>query len=113
MPRRETEDDALVEFVCDQLAGLDGIAHRSMFGGFGLYCGSTFFGIVYRGRVYFKTSETSRAKYLEWGTEPFQPNARQRLGAYYEVPAELLDDRDRLLTLAEEAVDIAMQSKTK
>lgn len=110
MKRKLNPDDGFVEFVCDQLASIDGIAHRPMFGGYGLYCGSTFFGIVYRGGLYFKTSEATRQQYVEWGAEPFQPNARQRLKAYYEVPPDAIDDAGRLATLAGEAIDVAMTS---
>ncbi len=104
------EDDSFVEFVCDQLGELDGIAHRSMFGGYGLYCGSTFFGIVFRGALYFKTNELTRQKYLDWGSAPFQPNAKQTLKAYYEVPAETIDDAAAFVALAEEAIDAVLNA---
>ena len=102
------QDDTFVEFVCDQLEGLDGVVHRSMFGGYGIYCGSTFFGIAYRGRLFFKTSEATRGKYEAWGSDPFQPNAKQRLRSYYEVPEDVIDDVEKLLELAEEALEVAM-----
>lgn len=107
MRRRERKDDTFVEFVCDQLDGLDGILYKSMFGGYGLYCGSVFFGIVFDGRLYFKTNDATRARYEDWESEPFQPNAKQTLRSYYEVPADFLEDIDQLLQLAEEAIDVA------
>ena len=103
------QDDTFIEFVCDQLEGVDCVTHKAMFGGHGLYCGSTFFGIVYKGTLYFKTDEATRRRYEKWGSAPFQPNARQTLKSYYEVPAELLDDAVKLVDLAEEAVDVAAQ----
>jgi DNA transformation protein len=63
-----------------------------MFGGHGLYRGEAFFGIIFRGRLYFRTDEASRASYLECGMRPFRPNARQTLGTYYEVPLDVLED---------------------
>lgn len=110
MPPRGA-DDSFVEFVCDQLDTLDGITHRSMFGGYGLYCGATFFGIVYRSLLYLKTNEETRAKYVSWDMGPFQPNAKQTLTSYYEVPAEYVEDAERLTELAEEAIDVALQGK--
>ena len=97
-------DDSFVEFVCDQLDGLDAITYKSMFGGYGLYCGSTFFGIVYDGRLYFKTSESTRLRYLDWESSPFQPNAKQTLKSYYEVPIDHIEDDKRLCVLAAEAI---------
>ena len=107
MLRKINPDDTFVEYICDQLGALDGIGHRTMFGGYGLYCGSTFFGIVYRGKMYLKTDDTTRPKYESWGSEPFQANAKQTLRAYYLVPPDTIDDAETLFQLAEEAVDIA------
>ncbi len=107
MARHISSDDSFVEHICDQIASLDGIIHRSMFGGFGLYCGSTFFGIAYRGHLYLKTNEDSRAKYLDWEMEPFQANAKQSLRSYYEVPEDCIDDAERLTELADEAITVA------
>lgn len=109
MARRKTKDDTFVEFVCDQLDALDGVLYKSMFGGYGLYCGSVFFGIVFDGRLYFKTDDHTRPKYEGWGSGPFQPNAKQTLKSYYEVPGDLLDEMSELLALAEEAVDVAAE----
>ena len=101
-------DDTFVEYVCDQLAGLDGVNHRPMFGGYGIYCGVVFFAIVYRDRLYFKTDEATRQKFEGWGMAAFQPNAKQKLKSYYEVPVDYLEEAARLLELAEEAVDVAV-----
>ena len=45
------------EFVLDQLAGLDGLRARAMFGGVGLYAGEVFFGIVAAEVLYFKVDD--------------------------------------------------------
>lgn len=100
-----------VEYVCDQLADIDAILYKSMFGGYGLYCGSVFFGIVYDGGLYFKTDEVTCLRYLEWESAPFQPNAKQTLKSYYEVPGELIDSAGELSELANEAVDVAIRAR--
>ena len=104
-------DDSFVEYVCDQLDDIDAIVYKSMFGGYGLYSGSVFFGIVYDGRLYFKTDEATRARYLEWESAPFQPNAKQTLKSYYEVPGDMIDSAGELSELAKEAVNVAFQSR--
>ena len=75
-----------------------------MFGGHGLYRGDAFFGIVHDDRLYFKTDAASAADYLEKGMQSFQPNERQRLRNYYEVPPEVVDDSDQLVLWAEAAL---------
>jgi len=67
-----------------------------MFGGHGLYCGSTFFGIIFKGRLYLKTDPESRGSYQRAGMKPFCPNATQTLTSYYEVPADVLEDAEEL-----------------
>ena len=44
-------------FVLDQLREIPDLQCRPMFGGYGLYSDARFFGIVYEGRVYFKTDD--------------------------------------------------------
>lgn len=76
---------------------------RAMFGGYGLYRGDVIFGILHKGRLYFKTGPRTRPKYLDKGMKPFKPSARQTLKSYYEVPVEVLEDRDTLRVWALEA----------
>ena len=98
--------DGFKDFVLDQLAGLRGITARSMFGGYGLYQGEVFFGIIHRSRLYFKTDDASREIYRTHGMKPFRPNAKQMLKTYYEVPAEIIEDRDQLVEWAEQGACI-------
>lgn len=45
-----TRQESFAAFVLDQLAGLEGVSARRMFGGHGLYRGGDFFGIIHDGR---------------------------------------------------------------
>ena len=100
-------DDSFTAYVLDQLAPLEGLGCRAMFGGHGLYLGSTFFGIVSGGRLYFKTDETTSSEYVRRGMKPFAPSERQLLKTYYEVPADVLEDCRRLADWARAAADRA------
>jgi DNA transformation protein len=95
--------DDFVDFVLDQLAGLNATV-RAMFGGHGLYRGREFFGILHQGRLYFRTDAATRAGYIERGSGPFRPNPRQTLATYYEVPAEVLEDPELLTAWARAAL---------
>lgn len=96
--------DSFKDFVLDQLSELRGVTCRAMFGGFGLYRGAVFFGIIHNSRLYFKTDEASRAAYRERGMKPFRPNPRQTLKTYYEVPVDIVEDQDQLTEWAMQAV---------
>jgi len=102
----ESIRDSFPDFVIDQLRALEELECRSMFGGYGLYLGEVFFGILFKGRLYFKTGEASRPKYVEKGMKPFRPSAKQTLKSYYEVPIEVLEDHDALVAWAHEAAAV-------
>lgn len=101
--QRASKNDSFKELVLDQLADLRGVTSRAMFGGYGLYQGTVFFGAIYKGQLYFKTDDTSRAKYTSRGMKPFRPNPRQTLKNYYEVPPDILEDQESLASWASEA----------
>ena len=91
------------EFVLDQPSELPGLTHRAMFGGSGLYCGRVFFGIVQKGRLYFKTNATTAPRYREREMKPFRPNAKQTLHTHHEVPVDVLEDAGKLTIWAQQA----------
>lgn len=101
--------DVLERIVID-LGELGPIAVRPMFGGHGVYWREVIFGMAFGGRLYFKVDEESKGEYQARGMEPFRPNERQTLKSYYEVPPDVLDDRETLLSWATEAIRVGQDS---
>jgi DNA transformation protein len=99
--------DSFADFILDQLEELPDVDCRAMFGGHGFYQDAIFFAIVFKGRLYLKTNETSAALYRRRGMKPFRPNGRQTLKNYYEVPADIVEDRDELAEWARQAIAVA------
>lgn len=95
--------DSFRDFVVEQLG--DGVEARAMFGGTGLYRGDAFFGILFKGRLYFRTGPRTRQEYVRRGMKPFKPNARMTSKTYYEVPADVLEDRETVRAWALKASD--------
>lgn len=58
--------DSFRDFVLEQLAVLDGLHYKRMFGGFGLYSGEQFFGIVFDCRLYFNTNPDTLPEIREY-----------------------------------------------
>jgi DNA transformation protein len=100
------KDDSFEDFVLDQLQELPELECRAMFGGYGLYRDEVFFGIIFKGRLYFKTDAKSAELYLKLGMKPFRPNRKQTLKNYYEVPVDIIEDRDGLDAWAKKAVRV-------
>jgi DNA transformation protein len=92
------------DYILDHLSDLPELRAKRMFGGYGLYAGEDFFGIVYEGRCYLKTDAGTRQKFVEHGMQPFRPNAKQTLTAYYEVPEEVMERCDEFTRWALEAL---------
>jgi DNA transformation protein len=100
------------EFVLDQLAGLDGLRPRAMFGGVGLYADDVFFGIVAADELFFKVDDTNRREYETAGSLPFKPYAdRAMTMPYYRVPLVILEDAAMLGEWAVRAVAVAETAK--
>lgn len=95
--------DSFRDYVLEQLAALDGLRCRRMFGGHGLYCGDRFFGIVYDGRLYFKTNPGTLPDYVKHQCAVFTPSKEQVLKNYREVPVEILENAERLASWAARA----------
>ena len=86
------KSDSFRDYVSEQLGEEAEI--RPMFGGYGLYRGDRFFGIVFKSRLYFRTGPLTRKEFVRRGMKPFKPNARMTSKTYFEVPAEVLEDRE-------------------
>ena len=96
--------DTFNDFVLDQLREIPQLQARAMFGGHGLYAGKQFFGILHCAQLYFATNSQTVRAYLDRGMQPFRPNARQTLANYYEVPPEIVENREALVEWAKLAL---------
>lgn len=103
MSRSVPEESSFQTYVLDQLRQLGGVRSRRMFGGYGLYYDEAFFGIIYDGRLYYRTGERTRPEYERRGMERFRPNEKQTLKSYYEIPPEVLEDPRELAEWARKA----------
>jgi DNA transformation protein len=105
------KDDSFKDFILDQLRELDDVEARRMFGGYGLYQDETFFGILHKGKLYFKVDESTIGEYRKRKMKPFRPNVKQTLRSYYQVPVEILEDNERLCDWAVKAIHCKQPKK--
>jgi DNA transformation protein len=105
-------DDSFRTYVLDQLDRLPSLRSIVMFGGIGIYHAQMFFGILHKGRLYFKTDAAGRAAYVERGMGPFRPKRGMTLTSYYEVPPDVIDDSDTLCEWARRAIASARVART-
>ncbi|HXQ51054.1 MAG TPA: TfoX/Sxy family protein [Stellaceae bacterium] len=100
-----------VEFVCDQLRPWAGIVARRMFGGQGIFRDGTMFALIHDDTLYFRTDARNEPDFAASGMAPFRYSraGRQVALGYHEVPAEVLDEADRLAAWADKAYAAAMR----
>lgn len=94
------------DYLLAQLAIIDGISSKKMFGGHGLFHDGKMFGLVNsKGMCCLKVTEENRADYTERGVE--------RLGKmpYYAIPEDVLEDKDLLVVWAQKAIEISKKKK--
>lgn len=97
--------------VSDLFVGLDGVEAREMFGEHALYLNGTIFGLVAGEAVHFKVDDTNRAKYQKAGSAQFtcQSGGKSVAMPYWEVPAEVLENRETLAKWAQESAKITQR----
>ena len=105
-----SKDESFKDFVLDQLVGMADVEARRMFGGFGLYQDETFFGIVHKGRLFFKIDESTVGEYRKRKMKPFRPNAKQTLKSYYQVPVDIIEAADELREWAVKATESQLRN---
>lgn len=100
-----------VSFVNEQLSNFDGIYTKKMFGGIGYYNEGVMFGLLGNDIFCLRVTDENRADYEKFGMRAFMSSETTKGLPYYEVPAEILEDRDALVAWAKKASEIAITLK--
>lgn len=125
--------DPLADYIVDQLRDWAPIVVRRLFGGWGIYRGPVMFGLIARDAIYFRVDSQNKPDYEATATQSFVHTARKRAGAtasgtkpftytmpsgktiemaYYEVPADILEDVEALGQWAARAEAAAIRAKS-
>ncbi|WFU23192.1 TfoX/Sxy family protein [Bradyrhizobium sp. CB1717] len=105
----------MADHYVDQLSDWAKITTRPLFGAVALYRNGHVFAMVWHGALYFKVDDDSRGKYELAKSHPLGYVSRgvdQALKSYWEVPAEVLEDGDKLCAWADCAYQAAKSGKT-
>ncbi|HET7322123.1 MAG TPA: TfoX/Sxy family protein [Longimicrobiaceae bacterium] len=101
------------EWVVEQLRHAGTVTGRSMFGGYALYLDGAIFALIDDDVVYFKVDDSNRPGYEAAGMGPFRPMGDEQVMQYYEVPADVLEDPDRLCEWADAAAAVSRRKTRK
>lgn len=101
-----------LDYVLEQLSCVGHVTPKRMFGGVGIYLDSLFFALVDDDILYFKVDESNRADFEAAGMKPFKPFGEESYSmGYFEVPIDVLEDRDQLQQWANKSLDVARSKR--
>lgn len=83
-------DTSYKDYVLDLFMDFEGVTSRRMFGGWGLYHKSTFFGLIFEDELYFKVDESNQKMYTIPESRPFkyERGGKRVTLSYWLVPLE-------------------------
>ena len=106
-----------VKYILDMLSDLGDARSRAMFGGYGIYHDGVMIGLIASGVFYLKVDDGNRGAFGAAGSKPFTYRRKGKKKAvemsYWEVPANVLENREALCQWTRAAHAAALRSKAK
>ena len=107
-------DESYKDYIVDQLGQLGFVAVKKMFGGAGIYYDGLIFGLLADDVLYFKVDDSNKSDYERAGMKPFQPfDDKPMVMPYYEVPVDILEDREELAEWARKSLIASRKRNVK
>jgi DNA transformation protein len=102
-------------FILERLQhALPEVRARDMFGGVGIYAGTTFFALIGNDVLYFKVDDQTRPDFESRGMRAFRPFGEGgEVMQYFEVPADVIEDTDALRQWASAAISVGRRSRQR
>ncbi len=100
-------DKGFLEQILHLLSPIEGVSSKSMFGGFGLFLDGDMFALIKGNGLFFKVDDSNRLDYEKAGSKQYKPMP------YYQVPADAMQDTQKLLAWARTSIKIAHSPDAK
>ena len=114
MPKQTEHAKHLAYHYVHQLSDWAKVETRPLFGAVALYRNDHVFAMAWQGSLYFKVDEVSRGDYEAANSHALSYVSKgkdQALKSYWEVPADVLEDADKLHAWAERAYQSALENE--
>ncbi|MCI0429551.1 MAG: TfoX/Sxy family protein [Rhodospirillales bacterium] len=106
----------LLDHLVDQLTPLGEARGRPMFGGYGVYLDGLIIGLIAFDSFYLKADDENRPDFEAAGSAPFSYDTKcgtNTITAYWEVPADVLEDSDALRAWALKSLAVSRRAGAK
>jgi len=103
-----------VDYVVDVLSSFGNTKIRKMFGSYGVYKDNLFYCIISDDIVYFKVDDGNRSMFEAYGSKPltFETKDKKQITmSYWEVPADILENRNELASWVQKACEAARRTR--
>ncbi|HAT1611223.1 TPA: TfoX/Sxy family protein [Raoultella planticola] len=113
MTRLTAQSKALAVHYAGELSGWAHITTRPLFGAVALCRDGVVFAMVWKGSLYFKVDNASRAAYEAAGSHALgyvSEGNDHALKSYWEVPVDVLEDNETLTEWAQQAWSAALKA---
>lgn len=100
-----------LKYVTNQLSEFGEVEIKRMFGGIGLFHQGLMFGKIGGDTFRLKVDEFNQKDYEDHGMKPFHSEKKKKGMPYWEVPADVLDDKNILKTWAIKSYETALRAK--
>ncbi len=101
----------LANYITDQLSTFGNFESKKMFGGVGYFREGLMFGLLGKDVFHLKVDDNNRADYEAKGMKAFMSSEKKKGMPYYEVPPEVLEDKDELKVWAAKAYEAVVAAK--
>lgn len=98
-------------FIKDQLSDIEGIESKKMFGGIGFFKEGLMFGMIGADQFRLKVDDLNQLEFEERGMKPYFSKRKKKGMPYWEVPANVLEDKDEMAFWANKAYEAAQRAK--
>jgi DNA transformation protein and related proteins len=107
--------EILVHLLEDCLGGDPRFSYRAMFGWYGIYKDKKIFSLLCENQLYFKVWDANIEDYKKYGMQPFMYNKKWEscVMSYYELPEEVLEDREELEQWIERSLQVEGKKKVR
>ena len=103
-----------LDFIAGQFDAFGPITVKRMFGGAGIFHEGLMIAMVNRDLVLrLKVDEHNQADYEARGMKPFSMGGKKKGMPYWEVPQDVVENRDQLAAWARKSYEAAVRSKKK
>ncbi len=100
-----------LNYVTDQLSEFGQVDVKKMFGGIGLFHQGLMFGKIGSDVLRLKVDEFNKKEYEDKGMKPFYSEKKKKGMPYWEVPADILEDKNKLKDWVTKSYEAAVRTK--